>query len=129
METEAEKEAERQLKTYAEAAQGNAGVNKAVLAMAAMEAAQNADRITAKKKRWAYLLSFGLPPLGLIFAAWYYFSPKLGAKRMALVCLILTVLGGLLLWLSLAAILKSAPVGTLQQIQSLRPEDINSLLQ
>lgn len=129
METEAEKEAERQLKAYNEAASAGTGVNKAVLAMAALEAAQNADRITAKKKRWAYLLSFGLPPLGLGFAAWYYFSPKLGAKRMALICLALTVVGGLLLWFSLAAILKSAPVGTLQQIQSFKPEDINNLIQ
>jgi hypothetical protein len=129
MKTDAEKEAEERLKDFTELAKTNEGADKAVLAMVALDAAQNEERISAKKRRWAYILSFGLPPLGLAFAAWYYYSGKLGGKKVALICLILTVIGGFLAWLSIEAFFASVPPGTLEQIQTLSPDELKSLVQ
>jgi hypothetical protein len=129
MESEAEKRVAEKLKEYTEAAKDNKKIDKAALAIAALEAPIFENRVSAKMKKWAYLISLGLPPFGLGFAVYYYFSNKTDGKRVAIVCVIVTVLAAIMFWVSFSSIFSSVPPGTLDQIQSLKPDDIKSIMQ
>lgn len=112
MMTDAEREAENRLKEFARMAAEDPKVDKAALAMAALNEAQVADRVAPKKRRTAYFTSFAIPPFGLLFAIYYYFSPKTDGKRVALFCVILTAVSGLLVW------------GSLKSMQTMLPQVI-----
>ena len=90
-----------------------------------------APEVDGKKKNRAYLVSVCLPPFGLFYAARYYFSGKSDGKRVALICVILTVMSLLLTW-GIGEMLMSS-VSTsgldLKQLQSLNPNDLKALLQ
>jgi hypothetical protein len=129
MQSDAEKAVAQKLKEYAEAAKDDKKVDKAALALAALEASVFENRVSAKMKKWAYLISLGLPPFGLGFAAYYYFSDKTDGKHVALACVIITIISALIFWATFSSIFSAVPPGTLQQIQSLKPEDINSIMQ
>jgi len=118
MQTDAEKEAERKLKEFDEIIKNGAGVDKAALALAALDSAQSADLVSPKARRWAYLVSIGLPPFGLLFAIRYFFSAKQNAKSVAIVCVVLTVLGGFLVWLSLKSFQSVIPLSMTGQLNT-----------
>lgn len=84
--------------------------------------------VPAKQKKWAYLLSVFLPPIGVLFAIGYYLSDKTDAKHVANVCLILTVVLVVFYWLMFKAILSSSGVD-LNQLQQVNPQDLQELLQ
>jgi uncharacterized membrane-anchored protein len=128
MSTIEEQLVESRMKEYAEATKDSANVDKAALAMAALESVQLESGVSVKRKKTLYMLSLCLPPIGFAFAAWYYFSKKIDGKRVALICVILTVISGLLAWLVWAVVASSLPPQTAQQIQSLNPDDTNSLI-
>jgi len=128
MPSEAEKNVAQRLKDYGAAAAKSEGVDRAALAIAALEAAQFENHVTPKMKKWAYIISLGLPPLGLVFAGWYYFSDKTDGKRVATICAALTLVGGLILWFSVASLTSSLTPQTVDQFKNIKPEDINSLL-
>ena len=119
---DSEQEASKKIEVYKDLAAENKNVDVGSLMISALEQAQQ-DEIAAKKKRWAYLVSVGLPPFGLLYALRYYFSDKAGAKRVALICVILTVISLLAAWLIAQMFLASAGP-ELNQIQSLNPGDL-----
>jgi RsiW-degrading membrane proteinase PrsW (M82 family) len=127
MSTIEEQLVEARMKEYAEAAKTGANVDKAALALAALDAVGSENLISAKRKKWLYLLSLGLPPIGLFFAAWYYFSPKKDGKHVALVCVIITAISALVFWLTLTMFFSLLPPQTLQQVQTLNPSDLNEI--
>ncbi len=126
----AEKEVTKKIEQYRELAEGNKDIDLATLMISALEQAQQ-EETAAKKKRWAYLISVCLPPLGLFFAARYYFSDKPDGKRIALTCLILTAIALLLAWSIGAALLGSSSggVGQAGNVTSINAEDVRSLFQ
>ena len=128
MKTIAEQMAEERLRQYNEAAAHSAGADKAALAIAALEAAEFENSVSAKKKKWLYILSLSLPPIGLVFAAYYLFSSKNDAKRVAFICLLITVFGIVVVWGSVAMFYSFLPAQTAQQLQTLKPTDIDQLL-
>ena len=127
MSTIEEQLVESRMKEYAEATKDSANVDKAALAMAALESVQLESGVSVKRKKTLYMLSLCLPPIGFAFAAWYYFSKKIDGKRVALICAILTVISGLLAWLVWAVFTSALPPQTADQIQSFNPSDINSI--
>ncbi len=129
MESEAERRVAEKLREYAEASKDNKKVDKAALAIAALETPIFENRVSAKMKKWAYLISLGLPPFGLVFSVYYYFSEKSDGKRVAIICAIVTLIGVLMFWLALSSIFSSIPKESLDQLKTLQPNDINSLLQ
>jgi uncharacterized membrane-anchored protein len=129
MNTSEEQLVEARMKEYAEATKDNTNVDKAALAMAALESVQFDSDVSVKRKKMLYTLSLCLPPIGFAFAAWYYFSKKIDGKRVALICIILTVLSGLLAWLVLDFFTSSLPPQTAQQIKSLNLSNTNSIIQ
>lgn len=124
---DAEQEAAKKIEIYGQLAKENEKVDATALMLNALEQAQQ-DEIAAKKKRWAYLVSVGLPPFGLIYAIKYYFSGKTDGKRAALICVILTVVSLLAAWLIGKMFLSSAGP-QLDQLRSVNPNDLKDLLQ
>ena len=116
---DAEKEAAKKIELYHELAKEDRHIDAAALMINALEQAQQ-EEVAAKKKRWAYLVSVSLPPFGLFYAARYFFSGKSDGKRVALICVILTVISLLAAWLIGKMFLESAGM-QLQQIQTLSP--------
>jgi len=122
-----EKELEEKLAEYKKLASEDKKVDLAGLMMAELDQ-QNTNSVSAKHKRWAYLVSLLFPPFGLFFAARYYFSDKSDGHQVAIVCVALTVVSFFLLWLVFQGIL--AGTGTdLQQIEQINPQDIRDLYQ
>lgn len=102
------------------------GSDAAALMIAAMEQERQAE-IDRKKKRWAYLISVGLPPFGLYYAFRYYFNGKAGGKRVALICVILTV-GSFLASYLIFELFVATAGDQLQQMQTLNSEEYRDLL-
>ena len=122
-----EKEIVRKLEQYRELAKENKNIDVAALTASTFEQ-ERRDEIDVGKKRWAYLISAGLPPFGLLIALRYYFSGKTDGKRVALICVILTVAAGLIGWVLAAAMFSSLGTSP-SQFQDVKMEDLKSLLQ
>lgn len=102
-------------------------IDVATLMMNALQQ-EDANKLSAKSKRWAYLISLGLPPFGLGFALWFYFSDKSDGKSTAIVCVILTavsIIGSIILF----NLVFSGRGASVEQIQQIKPADIYELTQ
>ncbi len=128
METPEEREVRKKMEFYQEAAAKSQSVDKAVLAMAALDEAAAAERVAAKKRRWAYLIALALPPIGVIVAFFYYFSKKSDGKRVGWITLILSIAGFALLWLSLALFRSAVPPDVQTQLNGMDMMEIQDLL-
>ncbi len=89
---------------------------------------EDANMINSKTKRWAYLISLGVPPFGLLFAVYFYFSDKSDGKSAALICLLLTIFTIVISVISLKMIF-SGSGASVEQIQQIKPADIYQLTQ
>ena len=90
---------------------------------------QRQNMVSAKAKRWLYLISISVPPVGLLFWLYYYFSSdKEDAKSVAWICFILTIVCLLAFWI-MWVMLFSAAGTTPQQIEQIKPSDIQQILQ
>ncbi len=123
-----EKGLEKKLEEFQLYARENKKVDLATLAIKALES-QTKSLVSGKQKKWAYLVSVGLPPLGLLFALKFYFydQGKDDAKRVALICLILTGASLILFWLTAQLLFSSAGLD-MNQIQQINPKDIQDLI-
>ncbi len=90
---------------------------------------QDQNKLSAKSKRWAYLISLGFPPVGFIFALYYYFGKEeTDAKTAAYWCIALTVVSLVLLIVFFNAVLSTSGT-SIEQIQQIKPADIYELTQ
>ncbi len=125
-----EEKLNKEFKVYEDLAKDNKKVNVASLMINAL---QNQDRnlVTFKQKKWAYLISVGLPPLGLICALKFYFSDEADAKHVANICILLTILSVLSYWLISKMIFSGSGISDnqMQQIQQFNLNDIKNLTQ
>src|SRR5690606_11679172 len=112
---------------YAALAKEDKNIDASALLINALEQ-QNQNKLNQRIKRWAYLISIGLPPFGLLFAIWFYFSDKDDGKSAGITCLILTAISGIISILLIKAIFSGS--GTFpEQIQQINPADIYQLTQ
>jgi len=92
---------------------------------------QKGNVVPMKKKRWAYIVSLSLPPVGFLLALKYYFDDEDDARHVANVCIVLTFASLLLVWLSFK-MLSSGSAGPtdaqLNQIQQINPKDLQDLM-
>ena len=116
-----------QINTYAQLAKENPNIDAAALMLNAVKT-ENRNLVSSNAKRWAYLISLGLPPFGLLFTLKYYFSGEDDAKTVATTCAVLTVFSLLLFWLFSKMLFSSAGVDV-NQIQQIKPQDIQKLYQ
>ncbi|HEX3099438.1 MAG TPA: hypothetical protein VHQ41_00505 [Patescibacteria group bacterium] len=87
---------------------------------------EDQNRISTKTKRWAYLISIGAPPFGLIFVFWFYFSGKSDGKNAAMACLILTIVSSAITVILFKSALSGAGVST-KQLEQIKPADVYQL--
>lgn len=88
---------------------------------------QKGNIVSSKKKRWAYIVSLSLPPIGLLLALKYYFDDEDDARHVANMCVIITILSLLLAWISIK-MLFSGTGTSLNQIQQINPKDLQDLV-
>ncbi len=124
---DSDKRLEEQIKEYQAVGKENPNVNMGLLMMNALQNQQQ-NLVSAKAKKWAYLISIGLPPLGLVFALKYFFDDKDDARQVAMICVLLTVISILLFWLT-TKLLLSGSGASIQQIEQIKPSDIMQLTQ
>lgn len=111
---------------YAELAKDK-NIDASALLINALEH-QNNNTIPQSTKRWAYLISIGVPPLGFLFAAWFYAGDKDDRKTTAIACLVLTVLSSIIGFMLLKAMF-SGPGITPSQLQEMQPKDAYELVE
>jgi hypothetical protein len=122
-----EEKLEKQVNTYAALAKENPNIDAASLMLNALS--QKPNVVSTKMKRWAYLVSLGLPPCGLLFALKFYlFSDQEDATRVGNVCVVLTIISVAALFL-IGKIMFSSSGTSLQQIQQITPQEIQNTFQ
>jgi hypothetical protein len=120
-----DKKLEQLVGQYAQLAQENKNIDVAGLMLSAISEKDN--NVSGKAKKWAYLVSLGLPPFGLLFALKFYlFSDKDDAATVANVCVVLTVISAVVFWIT-AKVFLSTSGTSLEQIQRIKPADIYQL--
>ena len=122
-----EKKLEGQIKEIKQLVATGKKVDTTALMMNVL-ANQRQNPVTTREKRRAYLVSVFLPPFGLLYAFKFYFDARSDARRVALICVILTATVVFFAWLILQALLSGTGVD-LQQIEQINPSDIQQLLQ
>ena len=122
-----ETQLEKKINEYQALGKENPNINASLLMMNAL---QNSERnlVSGKAKKWAYLISIGVPPLGLLFALKYFFDDKDDAKTVAWTCVILTVISILIFWLTMKLFFASSGT-SIKQIEQIKPSDIMQLTQ
>jgi hypothetical protein len=92
---------------------------------------EKGNAVSSKKKRWAYIVSLGLPPIGFLLALKYYFDDEDDARHVANVCVVITLAALLMVWISFK-MLSSGSAGPaeteLNQIQQINPKDLQDLM-
>ena len=120
-----DKRLESQINEYQALGKENPNVDVGMLMMNALQN-QKQNLVSPKAKKWAYLISVGVPPFGLLFALRYYMGDEDDAKTVAWVCIILTIISVLMFWLG-GKLLLSGSGTSMEQIQKIKPKDILEL--
>jgi hypothetical protein len=122
-----DKELEQQLEQFIDLGKTNPQADTATLATETLEKFEE-NKVSGKSKAWAYFISLGFPPLGLLLAVHYFFSEKTDAKQVARMCILLTVvsIGAFFIFLQ---ILSSSMGTSYEQIQGIDPNELRELLQ
>ncbi|MBI5530532.1 MAG: hypothetical protein HY918_03455 [Candidatus Doudnabacteria bacterium] len=122
-----DKKLEKQINEFQSLGKENPKIDVGMLMLNALQS-QKQNEVPAKTKRWAYLISIGAPPFGILFAVKYFFSDEDDARQVAWSCVVLTVLA-LLMWWVFAKLLFSGSGTSLQQVEQIKPSDIMQLTQ
>jgi hypothetical protein len=117
----------KKVELYSSVAKENPDVNIGALMINALQT-QSQNMVSAKTKRWAYLISIGVPPFGLLFALKYFFDDQDDAQSVAWTCVVLTIIACIIYYISYKLFFSTAGV-TPQQIEQIKPSDIRQLYQ
>lgn len=122
-----EKELADQVEVISQLAKENKNVDAAALMLNALQTSQK-NLVSARAKKWVYVISIGAPPLGLLFALRYYFGSEDDAKQVAFTCVALTVVAVGLLLLFTKMFMSGTGV-SLQEIEHIKPTEVMELVQ
>ena len=120
-----EKDLEKKINLYQDAAKQNPNVDVGMLMLNALQN-EDKNKVSSKMKRWAYLVSLGAPPFGLLFALKLFFSDEDDARDVAWMCVTLTAVSVLLFAVGLKLIMSGSGT-SLDQIQKITPQQIQEL--
>jgi len=118
---------EKTIEEYSKLGKENKNIDVASLMLSALKN-EKQNEASPKMKRWAYLVSLGLPPLGLLFALKFYFGDEDDARKTAYICVLLTIASFILLWWTSKLVFTSSGT-SVQQIEQIKPSDIYQLTQ
>jgi hypothetical protein len=85
-----EEKLEKELEAYRELAKADKKIDVAGLMINALQKHES-NMFSVKQKRWAYLISIAIPPVGFLLALNFFMSDKDDGPQAALWCSILTV--------------------------------------
>lgn len=122
-----DKQLEQLAAEYADLAKNDKNVDAAALMINALQQ-QDQNKLSPKAKKWAYLLSLGVPPLGFAFAIYYFTKSETDAKSAAIICAVLTTISLAFSIIFFQTVLHSTGV-SVEQIQQINPQDIYQLTQ
>ncbi|HTK05041.1 MAG TPA: hypothetical protein VL500_05630 [Candidatus Eisenbacteria bacterium] len=125
---DAEKRAAEQIDEYRKLGEQNKDIDTASLMLNALATAQR-EEVDAKKRRRVYTLSVVLPPIGLVFAAYYALKGEPGGKQVAINCLILTAISLFLAWGISQLLFASVTTEQTDQLQNLNVAELRKMLQ
>jgi hypothetical protein len=126
---DSDKRLQQEISEYQNLAQENKNIDVTALMLNALnKQTENGNVVSSKAKKWAYWISVSVPPVGLFFAAYYYFSSEDDAKHVANICVILTIVCLAFIWMLGKTILSGSGT-SLDQIQQIKPSDIQQLYQ
>lgn len=117
----------QELEAYRKLAKEDKNIDVAGLMIQAL-GKQQANVLPDKQKRWAFLISLAVPPVGLLFAAKFYMSGKDDGKQAAYICIALTAVSIIIAWLFFKALVSSSGI-SVDQIQQIKPQDIKDIYQ
>jgi len=118
-----------QIKQFQDLAKENPGVDVTKLVMNAFETnASPQNYLTKRQKYWAYTISAGAPPFGLLFALKFYTGGKTDGKTAAWICVALTVFSVVVGFVMFQSFLSSSGT-SLDQLQNLKVQDYQQVLQ
>ena len=117
----------KEFEAYKELAKQDKKVDVASLMINALQK-QQTNLLTVKEKRWAYLISLGLPPFGLLFAIKFYYSGKDDGEEAAWICGLLTAFS-IFFFVLFAKLLFTSSGLTVDQVKNINIEDAKSLYQ
>ncbi len=120
-------ELSKKVETYQNLAKENPNIDVGLLMMNALQT-QKQNVVSAKFKRWAYLISISVPPFGILFALKLFWGDEDDARQTAWICVILTAVSLLFYWM-FGKVLLSGTGTSFQQIQQIKPSDIRQLTQ
>lgn len=115
----------KKVELYQEVAKANPNVNMGLLMMNALQT-EKQNSVSVKQKRWAYLISIGVPPFGFLLALKYFWADEVDAREVAWTCVVLTIISVLMFWLG-SKLLLSGSGTSLDQIQKITPSQIQQL--
>ena len=122
MPTDREKELAEKLESVRRLAKENPEVDESKL-MEGLLLQDKDDYLPSSQKTRAYLVSFFFPPFGLYYVIKFYFGPEKDARKVAFICLGITVSVFILGLVLAGAILSSVP-----EIDQVSPDQINDLI-
>lgn len=89
---------------------------------------QDQNRLSLRTKRWVYLVSIGLPPLGYLIAFYLYFKEESDAKQTSYICVGLTTFSFIMTIIFFQAFLKTSGTNV-DQLKQIKPTDVYQLTQ
>jgi hypothetical protein len=110
---------------YQKLAQENPNVNVSMLMMNALE---TSNKVRQHSYRWGYMIAVGLPPFGLLVAIKYWMSGEDDDRQAAKICILLTAISVIMFFAFGKLFFSSAGVSP-QQIEQIKPADIQQVLQ
>lgn len=121
-----EEKMSKKIQDYRDLAKQDKNIDVAALALNALQADLQPESV--KSARWAYVISLGLPPLGLLVAVKYFLDGTDRAKSIAWTCVVLTFVSITLTILTFNFMLSGSNV-SVDQIKQINPQDLQELLQ
>jgi len=118
---------EKQVSEYAAIGKQDPNVNVGMLMMNALQNRQS-NLVSSKAKKWAYLISIGIPFAGFLCFLNYYLKDEDDAKQVAWTCAVLSVVCLLVTWLG-GKLLLSGSGTSLDSISKIKLQDIQQAAQ
>ena len=122
----ADEELAKKVELYQSLGKENPNVDVSMLMLNALNN-QRSNLVSGKAKKWAYLVSISLPPIGLLFALRYYMGDEDDAKEVAWMCVILTGVA-IVMFVVGAKLMFSSSGANVQQIEQITPQEIHDTL-
>lgn len=118
---------EKNIQMYQDLAKKEPNVDINMLMMNALQKESEGLK-DGRSYKWAYIISLGVPPFGLLFALKYFIHGDDRDRTAAYVCIGLTILS-IIITLTFGKLVLSSSGTSMEQVQQIKIQDIQQLTQ